>query len=152
MTGIQPQMDELIRHRNEMQLIERLLEASDEDAVSELRIGADSSFYLPGLGVPAYVGVEYMAQTIAAYDGAMQLRLGSKPGLGFLLGTRRFKSDRDYYVAGDHITVRVTSVFNDGEMASFECSLSVNSAESATASLNVYRPNDEADFFGGAGS
>ncbi|HEX7775982.1 MAG TPA: hypothetical protein VF449_05590 [Parvibaculum sp.] len=137
-----PPIEELIRHRGPMLLIDRLTEASDRHAVAEVRISEKSSFYRAGMGVPAYVGLEYMAQTVAAYDGAHRASTGEPPAVGFLLGTRRYVADHDYFPAGALLSVRVEMVFSESGMASFDCSIGIGGVSAVTATLSVYRPED----------
>lgn len=142
-------IEHLVRHRGPMLLIERLVEASDRHAVGEVRVTEHSSFYRPGRGVPAYVGLEYMAQTVAAFDGARRVETGEPPAIGFLLGTRRYKSERNYFEAGELLSIRVEMVFSENGMASFDCGISVEGEPCVVASLNVYRPEDGANVLDG---
>lgn len=135
-----PPIEDLILHRDTMLLIDGLLDQTETHATAELRIDEGSTFFRKGKGVPAYVGLEYMAQTVAAFDGAKQLKSAAEPSIGFLLGTRRYRSDLDYFRPGDHLLVDVEMIFSDGAMASFECSIRVNGTTAVTATLNVYRP------------
>lgn len=133
-----PPIEDLIRHRGPMLLIDRLVEVSDLHAVGEVRIGERASFYRPGHGVPAYVGLEYMAQTVAAYDGAHRVATG----IGFLLGTRRYAATRDYFRPGELLSIRADMAFSDNGMASFECRISIGGVDCVTTALSVYRPED----------
>jgi predicted hotdog family 3-hydroxylacyl-ACP dehydratase len=139
-----PDIEHLVRHRGPMLLIERLVEASEHHAVGEVLVSESSSFYRSGRGVPAYVGLEYMAQTVAAFDGARRIETGEPPAIGFLLGTRRYKAERNYFEAGELLSIRVEMVFNENGMASFDCSISVEGVPCVVAALNVYRPDDGA--------
>ncbi|HEY4345646.1 MAG TPA: hypothetical protein VGN05_14960 [Parvibaculum sp.] len=146
-----PDIEALIRHRGTMLLIDRLIEASETHAVGEVLIAASSSFHRPGRGVPAYVGLEYMAQTVAAFDGARRLATGEMPGVGFLLGTRRYKAEKSYFQPGEILLIRADMVFSENGMASFDCRISISSETCVTAMLNVYRPEDGAYVLEGLG-
>jgi|TARA_R110000824_G_scaffold390760_14_gene587889 predicted hotdog family 3-hydroxylacyl-ACP dehydratase len=135
-----PQIESLIRHRGRMLLIDRLLEASATHAVGEVTINEQSSFFRKGCGVPAYVGLEYMAQTVAAFDGALRNISGEEPAIGFLLGSRRYEATQSYFPAGATLTIHVDMVFSEGGMASFECLIKQGDETIVTAPLNVYRP------------
>lgn len=137
-----PPVEELVRHRGQMLLIDRLVEASDKHAIGEVAISSTSSFYRQGRGVPAYVGLEYMAQTVAAFDGARRVVSGEPPAIGFLLGTRRYASHTKYFLAETKLSIRVDMVFSEGGMAAFDCVISTLGEELVTASLNVYRPEN----------
>lgn len=133
-------IEELVRHRGQMLLIDRLVEVSTSHAIGEVTVTSSSSFFRRDRGVPAYVGLEYMAQTVAGFDGALRLESGEPPVVGFLLGTRRYASRVKYFLADTLLSVHVNMVFSDGGMASFECVISAFGEELVTASLNVYRP------------
>jgi predicted hotdog family 3-hydroxylacyl-ACP dehydratase len=140
MSPLPPDIERLVRHRASMLLIDKLVEASDVHALGEVRITEASSFYRRGRGVPAYVGLEYMAQTVAAFDGARRIATGEAPAVGFLLGTRRYKAEQGYFRAGEILSIRTQMVFSENGMAAFDCSISVEGEVRATAALNVYRP------------
>ena len=141
-----PPASELVRHSGTMLLLTRLAEASETHAVSEVEITENSTFYREGRGVPAYVGLEYMAQTIAAYDGVERRRSGEPPEIGFLLGTRRYEAPRPHFAAGETLRIRVDMTFNDNGMAAFDGVITVGEETRARASINVYRPGGGASF------
>ena len=80
-------IERVVPHRGTLRLVDRLV-AWDEDSVAvELRVPHEGPFS-DAEGVPAWVGVEYMAQAIAAWAGARALARGEPARPGFLLGTR----------------------------------------------------------------
>lgn len=142
MTAAALDIGEFLPHRGVMLLIDRLVACDGTHGTAEVSISRRSSFYLPGRGVPAYVGIEYMAQAIAAFDGAQRRAQGLEPTTGFLLGTRQFKAARAYFGDGDRLTVKVAMIYRDGQVGSFDCAIEVNGETCSTATLNVYRPGD----------
>ena len=62
-------------HRGEMRLIDRLLVVDEVHAVAEVDVPLDGLFVRDGQ-VAAWVGIEYMAQTVAAWAGARARRYG----------------------------------------------------------------------------
>ena len=80
---------DLVPHSGKMSLLDRLVEASSEHAISELTIGPDSLFFEPGQGVPAWIGIEYMAQTIAAFSGFVAKQKQEAVKIGLLVGCRK---------------------------------------------------------------
>lgn len=144
-----PDIAELVPHRGAMLLVDRVVDLSDNHIVAKVQVTNEASFFRPGFGVPAYVGIEYMAQSIAAYDGAMRMRAGAPPEIGLLLGTRQFVSDRDYFREGEVLSVQATVAFNDGAMASFACQIDIAGTTAVTASLSVYRSEGRTDLAAG---
>ncbi|MFC4701787.1 3-hydroxydecanoyl-ACP dehydratase [Glaciecola siphonariae] len=117
-----PQLFELIPHRPPMLLIHKLLHVDERSSSSLVNIAENISFYENGLGVPAWVGLEYMGQTAALIAG-YQLKQGIvSPHIGFLLGTRSFKSESAYFTGGARLKVSCTEKALVGDdLATFDC-------------------------------
>jgi predicted hotdog family 3-hydroxylacyl-ACP dehydratase len=132
-----PDIAELIPHTGPMILLDRVT-AFDEDSLSaELVVRA--GLFGDGKTVPAWVGIEYMAQTIGAYAG-MKAKLAGEPiRLGFLLGTRRYSGNVAEFRVGTLLTVRVDKIMQDEKLGAFECRIAGEGIE-MTANLNVYQP------------
>lgn len=129
---------ELVLHQPPMLVLDRLLEIGDRFAVCDWRVSADNGFYIPGRGVPAYVGVEYMAQCVAVFGGARGRINGVPPRPGMLLGSRHYHAGVRFFEEG--VTYRVESkelVRTDDGMASFECSVLRGSEIIASGRLTV---------------
>jgi predicted hotdog family 3-hydroxylacyl-ACP dehydratase len=138
-------VDELIAHRAPMKLLDRLISASEVAAVAELTVRPDNPFYLAGLGLPAYVGIELMAQTISTIDGIIRRNVGAAPKIGFLLGCRRYTARDAYFRDGAKLSISVDRVFTDGTMFSFACRID-DDQEFSKGSMNVYAPPDPEAF------
>ncbi len=130
-----------------MVFIDRVV-SYDADAHSvetEIVVSEKSLFFDAALGgVPAYVAVEYFAQTIGCFAGIFDLSQDppKRPGVGFVLGTRKFESAVAVLAPG-RFRVRARELFFDSEIASFECSLhELAGTQICSASLNAYRPAD----------
>jgi predicted hotdog family 3-hydroxylacyl-ACP dehydratase len=144
---ILPDLDDLIMHRPPMRLLDRAIEIDTQHATAELTVRDDIPFVLPGRGMPAYAGLELMAQTIGMIDGFKCWSEGLPPKIGFLLGCRRYTVACDAFAVGIRLIVSVDMVFNGGEMYSFECRIADSEGkELATATLNVFAPRDPQAF------
>ena len=81
----------LLPHSGAMVLIDRIM-AFDEDSLSaELAVRGDGLLGGDSRSVPAWAGIEYMAQAIGAYVGICARLAGEPIKLGYLLGTRRYE-------------------------------------------------------------
>ena len=60
-----------------------MINATDAGSVSEVTIGPQTLFIGPG-GVPAFVGLEYMAQAVTAYGGYKSYLAGEPIAVGFV--------------------------------------------------------------------
>lgn len=136
-----PHIERLVPHRAPMLLVDRIVEAAEDAVTAETCIDPQCIFAVGNEGVPSYVGLEMMAQTVCAYDGLRRFEEGLPPPIGFLLGCRRFTVRRPYLAPGAILTITARMLFNDGDMASFDCSIrDDDTANFAEGSLNVYRP------------
>jgi len=142
-----PLIEDLVPHAQGMVLIDRVVGAEGETVRSETTIRPDNIFFQRGRGVPAYVGFEFMAQTISTYDGLRRRATGAKPAIGFLLGCRKYAATRPFFAQGETLTIEATSLLGEEGMASFDCRiLEASGAEVANAVINVYRPADPEAF------
>lgn len=135
-------MVDLLPHEPPMVLLDRVLEWDSGWLHAVVDIRADSRFHEPGRGVPAHVGIEYMAQACGAYAGLEAKAAGQPVRLGFLLGTRRYVSSTPWFRPGDRLIVKVAEVLREGVMGVFDCRIERDGDEIATARLNVYQPED----------
>lgn len=142
-----PPVAELLPHAGGMLLLDAILAETDASVRSAVTIRADSVFFATGLGVPSYVGFEFMAQTISAYDGLRRRRGGMPPAIGFLLGCRKYEVTVPYFAEGQTLAIEVTSLLGEEAMSSFECVIfDADAATLASAAINIYRPADAEAF------
>lgn len=135
-------IESFVPHRGAMLLIDRLIDATTTDAVAEVTIPADGLFVRDG-HVPAWVGIEYMAQAIAAWSGAQHAANGGAPRIGMLLGSRRYVAHCSRFTAGDTLRIEVHQEFlGDNGLGQFDCRLLKDGTELATARLSIFEPDD----------
>ena len=146
MTETAASIDELIVHRPPMRLLDRIVACSESDVTAEACVREDNLFFEPGRGLPAYVGLEMMAQAIAAIDGKKRQNSGQAAKIGFLLGCRRYGSRTASFAEGTLLTISAKKVFDDGAMLAFDCRIDDEQGEVATANLKVYAPADPFGF------
>lgn len=132
---------ELVPHAAPMLLLDRVLAFEEKALVAEVTIGPHSP-YLQAEGVPSYLGIEYMAQAIAALAGARGRAQGEKPRIGFLLGTRLLTSQRGWFRPGERLEIHVVSFFEGEQMGSFDGRIEIDGATVVAGRLNVYLPGD----------
>ncbi len=139
----------LLPHTAGMRLLDRLLAVTDDSAAAALTVRDDGLFSLPGGSVPVWVGLEYMAQTVAAWSG-YRCRLRGEPiRAGLLLGTRQFDAEVAGFACGSTLTVRAQRVFEAaGDMGVFDCVIE-GPQPLARARLNVLLPPDLKPFLQG---
>lgn len=140
-----PEIAELVPHAGQMLLLQRLLEVGDDYVVCEVLVRSDGLFDSEGR-VPAWLGIEYMAQTVAAFSGLQAYRDRTPVKLGFLLGSRRFETNVQDFACGDVLRVSARRLVHSGSgMGAFECEVQGDCAQQ-TATLTVYQPPNASDF------
>ncbi len=112
-------LEELVPHAHPMILIDSISEPEPEGLSATVRISEDCPFYEAPHGVPSYVGIEYVAQTVAALAGLKAKRAGRSVELGFLLGTRRLQATQPYFALGSELSIRVDPEFESPELAKY---------------------------------
>ena len=135
-------VEELLPHAAPMLLLDEALACHAEGACAAVTLRPDHLLARPE-GVPAHVGVEFMAQTCGIWAGGMAKREGGAARLGFLLGTRRYKAVRPFFHFGERLEITARLVFRDQGMGVFDCRISGAGGEIlAEAQLSVYQPDD----------
>lgn len=156
-----PPPEALLPHRAPMVLVDRVCAFSlaEQTLTAETEISPQSLFFDARLGgVPAYVAIEYMAQTVGCFAGLYDLAQTPPraPAVGFVLGTRKFDATQSVLAPGIY-KIRVRALFFEDEIASFDCALfrgndfpddsenpenRGNAKPLCTAALNAFRPRN----------
>ncbi len=132
---------DLLPHDGKMVLLDKVVSYDADSMVAELVV-RDDGLFGDGQYVPAWLGIEYMAQTVAAHGGMLRYLEGLPIHIGFLLGTRRFNSNVAELTVGSRLLVRVEHNVQDQGLAVFDCVLEGQGVE-MSAKLNVYQPDSE---------
>jgi predicted hotdog family 3-hydroxylacyl-ACP dehydratase len=134
-------IEHYVPHRRGLLLIDQVLAADDDSAVCALTV-RDGLFADADAGtVPAWVGIEYMAQAIAAWAGVRHARHGSQPRPGFLLGSRRYLAHVHAFPLGQRLHVTVTcELLGENGLGMFECAVldALTGQPQAEARVSVY--------------
>lgn len=147
MTAPKREISALLPHSGGMVLIAEPYAELENGVRASIYVAEDSLFFEPGHGVPGWVGIEYMAQAVALHAGLVASRHGREIKIGFLLGTRRYGVDTNYFRLGARLTVEASEIWQDGHMAVYACILRDDEGRNlASAELNVYQPEDPKAF------
>ncbi len=135
-------IQDLVPHRPPMLLLDRALGMDGEWFAAAIAIRPGIPFFADG-EVPAWVGLEYMAQTVGAYNGALGLARGGSPKPGMLLGTRAYSAAVPAFRDGLELEVRVRiDIFQDGGVSSIDCRIRAEGVELAQAQVTVIEAPD----------
>jgi predicted hotdog family 3-hydroxylacyl-ACP dehydratase len=128
----------LLPHARPMLLVRSVLAHSPERTVCSVEV-ADSELFRAADGrVPAYVGLEYMAQCIAAHGGLAARALGAAPSPGLLVGAKQLDLHREWLAADESLEVSARLLGRAGALASFACELRAGDEVVADGTLSVY--------------
>ncbi|WP_417661824.1 3-hydroxylacyl-ACP dehydratase [Pseudomonas sp.] len=137
---------ELVPHSGDMVLLDEVVRYDIDEVETRLQVKADGLFNQEDGSLPAWLGVELMAQSIAAFAGCHAREAGKTIALGFLLGTRKFECNVESFPLGAELHIKaLRSLQDDNGMAVFECHLTGPDIH-ATARLNVFQPPNATQF------
>jgi predicted hotdog family 3-hydroxylacyl-ACP dehydratase len=140
---------DVVPHQTPMSLLDTVESYSDKTLVSSVTIKEDSLFY-EELGVPTWVGLEYMGQSIAAFGGVEARNEGRPVKIGFLVSSRRYESPQSHFKLGSKLIVFVEKVINNPYgLSVFNCSITWSDFV-IQANLNVFLPDKVEEFLEGA--
>lgn len=128
----------LIPHSGDMVLLDKIIDYDGNKLSAELVVRADGLLG-DGKTVPAWAGIEYMAQAVAAYAGIRSKLAGEPIKLGFLLGTRRYTGNVANFEVGAKLTIQIKNIIQDDKLGVFDCRIHGEGIE-ISANLNVYQP------------
>lgn len=143
-----PPIAQLVPHDGQMVLLDRVLSGTDDSLCAEVTIAPHTVFLADGV-VGSWVGMEYMAQAIAAHNGYKAYLRGEPPKVGFLLGARRYQCSVPAFALGSVLHVRVQHAMQgDNGLAAFECRIddAADGTMLAHATITVFEPDNVNEF------
>ena len=155
-----PPITELLPHRATMLLLDRVVAFSDDTLVAEYAPRADAwyadaSDASDAGAMPGWIGIELMAQAIAAHVALKKRAAGLAPKMGALLGTRSYRMlypTVASFAAGQPLRIAVAENFSDASgLAAYDCRIEdgAGAGTLAQALLKVYEPDDFGSFVQG---
>lgn len=148
-------MDTWVPHRGAMNLLDSVTHCDELSVIACVRVPAQGLFI--GVdGMPAWVGIEYMAQAVAAWSGARARAGGGSPRIGYLLGSRRYESTVGTFDIGAELQVFAEcELIADNGLGMFACRITQAGRVLASGRLSVFEPprnpEDEGPPAGGLG-
>jgi predicted hotdog family 3-hydroxylacyl-ACP dehydratase len=133
----------ILPHVGRMLLLDDLRDQGPEHVTCGVTIHAQSVFCDGVQGVPAWVGLEYMAQTACAFSGIEEVRAGLRPSIGLLLGSRAYRSQVEWFGLGRTLLIRADLLLRDeSDLVAFACTIHDGDQLLARGDLKAYRPKD----------
>lgn len=136
-------MDDWVPHRGPMSLLDMVEQVDEQSVVARVTVPASGLFAGAG-GVQAWVGIEYMAQAVAAWSGARARSAGGSPRIGYLLGCRRYEAHVPVFAAGAVLRVEARcELIGDNGLGMFDCRVTHDDRVLAAGRLSVYEPTGD---------
>lgn len=139
-------IEKFLPHDPPMVLLDELVSYEENTIHARVTLKRTSPFCDDKGKIPSYVGLEYMAQAIASWNGYRAHLKNEKPKIGFLLGSRKLTLNVSSFKAGETLDIFGECQYNDGEMASFSCWIDHQNERIVEATLNVFQPHDLTKF------
>lgn len=131
-------IESYVPHRGAMLLLDQLIEVNEEWAVTQAVVREDGLFVRDGR-LPAWIGIEYMAQTISVWSGGRALREGLQPRVGLLLGSRRYEVTCADFAVGAVLRIEAKHEFvGENGLGMFDCRILQAGEELARAKVCVF--------------
>ncbi|MGH8456753.1 MAG: 3-hydroxylacyl-ACP dehydratase [Stenotrophobium sp.] len=140
--------EQVLPHRYEALLVDAVSYGADYGRAS-LTV-REKSPYCDGIhGIPAWVGVEYMAQALGVFSGVELLQAGQAVKIGLLIGTRRYESSVPAFALGTHLTITAKLLSReDRDIYVFACEISDGQRVLARGDIKAFRPDDVHAYLG----
>ena len=144
-------VEQLLPHSGDMVLIDQMLDYGDDYGVSRVKVYATDKFFEEDInGIHSAIGLEWMAQTIAAIAGIMALQNNRSVQVGFLLGSRKYEPAKSVFKLGEEYTIRVEQLYREENgLGAFQCTIHEGDKLIADAKLNVFAPDNVEKFLKG---
>lgn len=134
-------------HRPPMILLDEVRYVDDQQVKCSVKIHPHSSvgpFLNKQLDLPAWFGIELIAQTIGVWSGwHHHLKQEEKARVGMLLGARKYKSECAVFKAGSQLTIKADLLLQDDQLGSFDGTIfDENEHDLVQARITVLRPTE----------
>jgi predicted hotdog family 3-hydroxylacyl-ACP dehydratase len=117
-------LQSILSHQAPMIMIDEVLENSHDQLVAGVTIRAGIPFYEPRIGVRAWVGLEYMAQSIAAFAGIKARDSGKHVPLGLIIGCRSYTCSISNFAPGSQLRIAIKELASEEfGLGSFDCEI-----------------------------
>lgn len=144
--------ESVVPHTGTMVLLDQIDYWNEQELQASVTVRADAPF-ADERGIPAWVGIELMAQSIGAFGGCRARHNGKPVKIGFLVGSRRYTCSQSYFPIDAQLEVQVKEIIHgDNGLCVFECTLrgiGDHTNISASANINVFQPDDPEKFLQG---
>ncbi|MEZ0601505.1 hotdog family protein [Paraburkholderia sp. IW21] len=144
-------IEAIIPHRGTMLLIDAVSTFSEDTLSARATVHADAWYADADGAMPAWIGIELMAQAIAAHVALRAMRGGGKTRHGVLLGSRSYKALQPSFAAGAQLLIHATELLRGEEgHGAYECTIHHGDVCCAEAVIKVFQPPNFQSFIEGS--
>lgn len=129
-----------IPHQKPMVFLDTITNVAENYIEATLEITSDLTFFQEE-GLPTWVSIEIMAQTISAYAGFQGHKSDRKPRIGYLLGTRKMVLPIAFFELGKLLKIRAQREYSHEGLGQFLCEINYETYK-ISALLSVYEPEE----------
>jgi predicted hotdog family 3-hydroxylacyl-ACP dehydratase len=146
-----PPITEIIPHRGTMLLLDHVTACSDDTLSAHANVNANAWYADEHGAMPAWIGIELMAQSVAAHVSLIAMRAGEQARPGVLLGTRSYQAHVSAFARDAQLVISVREVLRSEEgHGAYECAIEHDGQRLADAVIKVFQPLDFKSFIEGA--
>ena len=146
-----PPIDTILPHRGTMLLVDGVSACGDEALTAYATVRGDAWYADENGAMPAWIGIELMAQGVAAHVALLAMRAGGRARPGVLLGTRSYQAHVSAFARDARLTIDVQEVLrSDAGHSAYECTIDHDGTRYADAVIKVYQPGDFHTFIEGS--
>ena len=144
-------IESILPHRGTMLLLAGV-ESWDDECLAAVAHVNPAAWYADTRGnMPAWIGIELMAQAIAAHVGLLSARSGQPARPGVLLGSRKYEAIVPAFEQGQPLRVEARELLRGAEgHGAYECTISAGGQRLANAIIKVYQPTNFQAFIEGS--
>ncbi|CAL8479664.1 Hotdog family protein (plasmid) [Caballeronia sp. S22] len=151
LTGTFPPIEAIIPHRGTMLLIDAVTSCDDETLTARASVRPGAWYADEHGAMPAWIGIELMAQCIAAHISLLAMRAGEQARPGVLLGSRSYQAHVSAFARDAQLDIGVREVLRGEEgHGAYECTIGHDGERYAEAIIKVYQPHDFQTFIEGS--
>jgi predicted hotdog family 3-hydroxylacyl-ACP dehydratase len=149
-----PDIADILLHSDNMRLLDSIVDYDAEFALASYTPMPDAWYADAAGNMPAWIGVELMAQAVSAHAGLLKYGSATPPKHGALLGSRSYQAFKSAFEANRPLLIHVALVYRDiSGLGAYDCSIDYqasaaeyNSNPLAKATLKVFEPDNFQQF------
>ncbi|WP_296660957.1 hotdog family protein [Paraburkholderia sp.] len=142
---------DVLPHRGTMLLLDAIERCTATEIDVRASVRSDAWYADADGAMPAWIGIELMAQAIAAQVGLCAMHAGGRARPGVLLGTNGYTAHCAAFAAGETLRIAARELLRSDEgHGAFECTIHIGERCCAQAVVKVYQPDDFQSFIQGS--